>query len=80
MDHDSCELKDFPDFKEFEIMSYFDGLSDGLCKTDKDGNLIFYPWGILGKGYILPDEHRKKRIKRFKSFYHKISLRLTYQT
>lgn len=37
-------------------MSYFDGLTDGIFKTDTQGRKVFYPWGVLGKGYVTRDE------------------------
>ena len=37
-------------------MGYFDGLTDGVFKTDSEGKFLFYPWGVPGKGYILPDD------------------------
>jgi hypothetical protein len=43
-------------------MGYFDDLFDGVFKTDPKGNSIFYPWGFLGKGYILPDAKTKQKI------------------
>ena len=46
-------------------MDYFDGLTDAKFKTDAQGRLLFYPWGILGKGYVLPDESRKQQVRRF---------------
>jgi hypothetical protein len=49
-------------------MGYFDGLTDASFKTDEKGNTIFYPWGILGKGYILPEDKKESfrtKIKRF---------------
>src|ERR1700681_2027229 len=46
-------------------MDYFDGLTDAKFKTDAEGRLLFYPWGILGKGYVLPDESRKQQVRRF---------------
>jgi len=46
-------------------MDYFDGLTDAKFKTDTQGRLLFYPWGILGKGYVLPDESKKQQIRRF---------------
>ncbi|MBN1545705.1 MAG: hypothetical protein JW902_03505 [Syntrophaceae bacterium] len=49
-------------------MGYFDGLTDASFKTDEKGNTIFYPWGILGRGYILPEDKKdsfRNGIKRF---------------
>ncbi len=39
-------------------LGYFDGLTNTSFKTDEKGNTIFYPWGVLGKGYILPDDRK----------------------
>ncbi len=42
-------------------MGYFDGVTDAYFKTDKDGNTVFFPWGIVGgKGYILPEDRKFK--------------------
>jgi hypothetical protein len=49
-------------------MGYFDGLTDSSFKRDEKGHTIFYPWGILGKGYILPEDKKESfrtKIKRF---------------
>jgi hypothetical protein len=49
-------------------MGYFDGITGASFKTDEKGNTIFYPWGILGKGYILPEDKKdsfRTGIKRF---------------
>lgn len=42
-------------------MGYFEGLTNGNFKKDRDGNTIFFPWGILGKGRVLPDEQTEKK-------------------
>ncbi len=52
-------------------MGYFDGLTASSFKTDEKGNTIFYPWGILGKGYILPEDRKdsiRLAIKRHMTF------------
>lgn len=36
-------------------MGYFDGLTDAAFKTDMQGRQVFYPWGVLGKGYVTRD-------------------------
>ena len=51
-------------------MGYFDGLADVLFKTAPDGRKIFYPYGILGKGYILPDDASYQKCKRFIKTWH----------
>ncbi len=51
-------------------MGYFRRLSDALFKIDRHGNTIFYPWGIIGKGYMLPDRQTEDKIRRFVIWYH----------
>jgi hypothetical protein len=55
-------------------MGYFDGLTDGVFKTDREGKLLFYPWGILGKGYVLPNDSKKQQVRKFLSLWYKVSL------
>lgn len=51
-------------------MGYFKRLSDSSFKTDSHGNTIFYPWGIIGKGYVLPDKKTEDKIRKFVIWYH----------
>lgn len=44
-------------------MGYFDGLTDAAFKTDQQGRKVFYPWGVLGKGYITRDEAHYQRLR-----------------
>ena len=55
-------------------MGYFDGLTDGIFKTDSEGRFLFYPWGVLGKGYVLPDDSKKQEVRQFVSLWYKVSL------
>jgi len=55
-------------------MGYFDNLFDGIFKTDSKGKSFFYPWGVLGKGYILPDAKTKQKIRNVIINYCIISL------
>lgn len=45
-------------------MGFFPDLSGGAFKTSADGRHVFYPWGMLGRGYELesPKEYRHLRI------------------
>jgi NADH:ubiquinone oxidoreductase subunit H len=36
-------------------VGYFDGLANSAFKTDAEGRELFFPYGILGKGRVLPD-------------------------
>jgi hypothetical protein len=57
-------------------MGYFDGMVGALFKRDDNGNKVFYPWGVLGKGRLLPDEAAEKKVFRFVKLYYQISLAL----
>lgn len=57
-------------------MGYFEGLADASFKEDSNGNTVFYPWGVLGKGRILPDETTKIKLRKFIILYYQISLPL----
>jgi len=48
-------------------VGYFGGFIDISFKKDGKGRTVFYPWGILGRGYILPDDTKdiiRKKLKR----------------
>ncbi len=47
------------------MKSYFSGLSRAGFKRDKQGNRVFYPWGVFGKGRILPDEQTERSVDSF---------------
>lgn len=44
-------------------MGYFDGLVSGAFKKDAEGNTVFYPWGIMGKGYILRTVAEEEKLR-----------------
>ncbi len=51
-------------------MGYFDGLTSGSFKTAPDGRRLFYPWGYLGRGYVLPSDDTADRLRRqLKTYY-----------
>jgi hypothetical protein len=45
-------------------MGYFDALTSGAFKTANDGRRLFFPWGVLGRGYIIPSEQDYERLRR----------------
>lgn len=55
-------------------MGYFEGLADASFKKDSKGNSVFYPWGVLGKGRVLPDETTKTKLRKFVILYYQIML------
>ena len=57
-------------------MGYFDGLINASFKADKQGPTLFYKWGVLGNGYILPTADKENEIRKFLMLYYKVSLPL----
>ena len=53
-------------------MGYFDGLASGIIKKDKDNNPVYYPWGMLGKGYVLPSAERETEIKNMVILFYQL--------
>ena len=53
-------------------MGYFDGLASAIIKKDKDGNAVYYPWGVLGKGYVLPSAERETEIKNMVILFYQL--------
>lgn len=45
-------------------MGYFDGLASGSFKTAQDGRRLFFPWGVLGRGYAIASEQDYERLRR----------------
>lgn len=46
-------------------MGYLDRMADRAFKKSKDGEWIYYPWGILGSGYIVSDEEKHEKARKF---------------
>ncbi len=55
-------------------MGYFDGLTNGNFKKDRNGNTVFFPWGVLGKGRVLADESTENKVRGFVRLYYQITL------
>jgi len=37
-------------------MGYFEAIAASSFTTDAGGRHLFFPWGVFGKGYIVPTE------------------------
>lgn len=46
-------------------MGYFDGLADAVFKKDLAGNTLFYPFGVMGSGYVLESDDQRALIRTF---------------
>lgn len=44
-------------------MSYINFLSDPLFKKSLEGDTLFYPWSVLGKGYVIKPESRAQSVQ-----------------
>lgn len=53
-----------------------DFVSETLFHQDDKGNIVFYPWGIFGKGIIVEHTNTKVQIISFLSLYNKITFTL----
>jgi hypothetical protein len=58
------------------VASYFEGLVAGNFKTAADGQRLFYPWNVWGKGYVLPDAHTEQRMRKLLKIYYMVWLPL----
>jgi hypothetical protein len=58
-------------------MRLFNSLISSSFKTDSNGRIVFYPFGIFGKSYILPSERTKYDIEYFLKRFFIISFTLT---
>jgi hypothetical protein len=41
-------------------MGYFDAVTSSAFKTTEDGRRLFFPWGVLGRGYVLSERQYEK--------------------
>lgn len=57
-------------------MGYFDGLTEASFKKNAQGETLFYPWGVLGKGYIVSDAKKEADLRKFTKLNYMITLPL----
>lgn len=55
-------------------MGYFAGITDAIFKKDGNGNVVFYPWGVFGRGRVFSDPVKAGQIRRFVYLYYVVSL------
>ena len=44
-------------------MGYFDGLVASSFRKDSSGRTLYYPFGIFGRGYVIPNDEKEKSIR-----------------
>jgi hypothetical protein len=47
-----------------DSMGYFDALISSAFKIADDGRKLFFPWGTLGRGYVLGSDEDDVRLRR----------------
>ena len=45
-------------------MGFFDAIARNQFKTAKDGRQLYFPWGYMGRGYIIPSEKHYQRLRK----------------
>ncbi len=55
-------------------MGYFDFLTSSYFKTAPDGRKLFFPWGVLGRGYAIGSEQDYLRLHQQIKIYMIVSL------
>jgi hypothetical protein len=55
-------------------MGYLDLLTNGYFKTAHDGRKLFFPWGVLGRGYTIASEQDYLRLQQQIKVYMVVSL------
>lgn len=51
-------------------MGYFDGLTAASFKKDAEGRDLFFLWGKLGKGRVIPSETEGAWVRRYLKLYY----------
>ena len=49
-------------------MGYFDALTSSAFKTTEDGRRLFFPWGVLGRGYVLSQSQYERLQKQVRIY------------
>src|SRR4051812_5384017 len=55
-------------------MGYFDALTSRYFKTGPDGRQLFFPWGVLGRGYLLGSERDYDQLRQRLKIYAIVAL------
>lgn len=52
-------------------MRFFDALCQGPFKKDQNGNTVFFPYGVFGRGLVLRDSGNEQELRRFLKRWYK---------
>ena len=55
-------------------MGYFDQLAEAAFKTSDDGEIIYYPNGVLTKGRVIPDQETRDKAFKLQRKILKVSM------
>jgi len=53
---------------------YFNALASANFKTGADGRQLFFPWGAMSTGYVIPTPERHRQLRRQIKIYAIVSL------
>jgi len=51
-------------------MNFFSDVMEVAFQTDSESRTLFFPWGVISKGYVLPDAGMERRVKTFYKYYY----------
>ena len=57
-----------------EQRGFFEAWAECLFKVDTQGHLLFFPWGIFGRGYVVPSQQRHEGLLNVQAKLLKLSL------
>lgn len=52
------------------MLNFFTDVMTVAFQTDHKGRSLFFPWGIISKGYLIPDAEMERRVKTFYKYYY----------
>lgn len=52
---------------EAERLGFYEAMTEGSFKTDAQGRQLFFPWGALVRGYVVPSNTERARLSKILS-------------
>jgi hypothetical protein len=57
-----------------ERTGYFNALTSTSFMITEDGRKLFFPWGAMGRGYVIPSDEQYRRLHRQITIYQLVAL------
>lgn len=58
------------------LVKLLDGISAANIKTEPSGRTLYFPFGVLGRGYVVPDEVALEKLRRRLRWYFGLTIGL----